>query len=423
MSFPVNAKVLLIAFHFPPLAGSSGIQRTLRLVQHLPTMGWDPIVLTASPRAYERTSDDLMAGIPAATVVRRALALDAARQLSLHGRYVAATARPDRWMSWQFDAVRQGLQLIRAHKPDVIWSTYPIATAHVIGKTLHRRSAVPWVADFRDPMAQEGYPADPITHARFRQIEADAMRLATFSTFTTPSAMATYAQRYPAAASRLRVIENGYDEASFAAVDRHQLSRMGPLSEGAITLLHSGIVYPSERDPTLLMAALRRLLDARKIEPGRLRIRFRAAVADDLILRLANEHGVGAFVECLPPVPYEQALLEMLRADGLIVMQAANCNEQIPAKVYEYLRADRPILGLAAPEGDTASVLRQAGVKHLAALESTDDMVVALDDFLARVQRGERLRPFAEVVRGASREARSRAFADLFREAARGTEP
>ena len=57
-------RILMIAYHFPPLAGSSGIQRTLRFVQHLPKFGWEPIVLSADPRAYERTSDDLMQEIP-----------------------------------------------------------------------------------------------------------------------------------------------------------------------------------------------------------------------------------------------------------------------------------------------------------------------------------------------------------------------
>jgi len=99
-------RVLLIAYHFPPLAGRSDIQRTLRFVQHLPAFGWQPLVLTAHARAYERTSDDLTSEIPAGTVMRRAFALDTARHLSLGGRYVGAMARPDRWLSWRFDAVR-----------------------------------------------------------------------------------------------------------------------------------------------------------------------------------------------------------------------------------------------------------------------------------------------------------------------------
>ena len=113
-------KVLMIAYHFPPLAGSSGIQRTLRFAQQLPELGWEPIVLTADPRAYERTSDDLLGEVPAGLVVKRAFALDTARQLSFGGRYLGWLARPDRWMTWRFGAVSAGLALIRQHAPDVL---------------------------------------------------------------------------------------------------------------------------------------------------------------------------------------------------------------------------------------------------------------------------------------------------------------
>ncbi len=82
-------RVLMVCYHFPPLAGSSGIQRSLRFVQHLPESGWQPLVLSAHPRAYERTSDDLQDEVPAGTVVRRAFALDTARHLS--GRAMAPT--------------------------------------------------------------------------------------------------------------------------------------------------------------------------------------------------------------------------------------------------------------------------------------------------------------------------------------------
>lgn len=78
-------RILMIAYHFPPLAGSSGIQRTLRFVQHLPSFGWQPLVITASPRAYERTSDDLVPEVPSDPMVHRAFALDTARHLSLGG--------------------------------------------------------------------------------------------------------------------------------------------------------------------------------------------------------------------------------------------------------------------------------------------------------------------------------------------------
>ena len=409
-------KVLMIAYHFPPLAGSSGIQRTLRFAQQLPELGWEPIVLTADPRAYERISDDLLDEVPSGLIVNRAFALDTARQLSVGGRYMASLARPDRWMTWRFGAVAAGRSLIRRHAPDVLWSTYPIATAHVIGHALARRTRLPWIADFRDPMAQEGYPADPATWKSFKKIETDAVAAARFSTFTTPGAAREYRRRYPAAADRIRVLENGFDEESFAGVAL--VPAREPLVPGAVTLLHSGIVYPSERDPTQFFMAIAQMAAAAELRAGELVVRFRAAGHDDLLRGLAQRHGIERFIELLPPIPYRAALQEMLRADALLVLQAANCNEQIPAKVYEYLRAGRPIVTLTDPAGDTAGVVRAAGLDAIARLDDVADIVALLRRFIASVRAGQAPLPAAAYVASASRRGRSRELATLLDAAA-----
>jgi len=405
-------RLLVVAYHFPPLAGSSGIQRTLRFVQQLPALGWEPLVLTAHPRAYERTSNDLSADVPAGTVVRRAQAWDAARHLAFKGRYIGALARPDRWVSWRFDAVRQGLQLIRQYKPQAIFSTYPIATAHLIGAELQRQTGLPWVADFRDPMAQDGYPTDPQTWQQFDAIERHAVLHAAASTFTTPSAAEDYRGRYPAAAQRVHLLENGYDESSFAGVDAAALEAAGPLNPGAVTLLHSGIVYPSERDPTQLMAALRLMHEAGTVQPGQLKLRFRAPVAEALLHQKAAEFGVAAYIEVCPPVGYREALAEMLRADALLLMQASNCNAQIPAKLYEYFRAGRPLLCLADPSGDTARTVQAAGIDTVTPLDDAHAIAELLARFLTLPQ-SMASRATAQAVQGANRLARTEQLAGL----------
>lgn len=408
----------MIAYHFPPLAGSSGIQRTLRFVQHLPSLGWQPLVLSADPRAYEKTSDDLLTDVPPGTVVRRAFALDTARHLQLKGRYLGWMARPDRWISWKFAAIRQGLKLIDEFKPDVIWSTYPIATAHVIASELHRKTGIPWVADFRDPMAQEGYPADPLIWQCYKDIEADAAEHARYCVFTTPGAARMYQQRFPSAADRMVVLENGYDEESFASAAVQP--GLSPQSHSAadpcerpLVMLHSGIVYPSERDPTQLFAALGHLQKAGTLSPADLRIRFRASVHDELLRSLAQTHGAQDFIELCPAVSYREALAEMLAVDALLVMQASNCNAQIPAKIYEYLRAGKPILGLTDPEGDTAGVLRGAGLNDIARLDSADEIALLLPALVHKLREGRAVLPKVLAVQQASRRGRSQALVAL----------
>lgn len=417
-------RILMVAYHFPPLAGSSGIQRTLRFVQHLPTLGWQPLVLSAHPRAYERTSDDLMDEVPAGTVVRRAFALDTARHLQLKGRYLGWMARPDRWISWKFDAVRQGLELIEEYKPAVIWSTYPIATAHVVASALHRKTGIPWIADFRDPMAQEGYPADPRVWQSYRDIEADAAMQARYCVFTTPGAAHMYQRRYPGAASRIVVVENGYDEESFASVALPpprlppQSSSVSAPGSRPLVMLHSGIVYPSERDPTQLFTALGRLQRAGTLSPADLCIRFRAPVHDGLLQSLARAHGAQDFIELCPAVPYREALAEMMAVDALLVMQGSGCNAQIPAKIYEYLRAGKPVLGLTDPAGDTAGVLEQAGLHDIAPLNSADEIARILPTLVRDWRGGKAALPQTSAVQQASRRGRSQALAALLTQAA-----
>jgi glycosyltransferase involved in cell wall biosynthesis len=406
-------KLLMIAFHFPPLAGSSGMQRTLSFARHLPRFGWEPLLLTAHPRAYERVSEDQMGDLPASATVERAFALDAARHLAISGRYLAITARPDRWAAWWLGAVPRGLAMIRKYRPDALWSTYPVATAHKIGHTLHRLSGLPWIADFRDPMAQDGYPADPRTWRSFRAIEERAVRRSCCCVFVTPGAARMYRLRYAELPeNRMAVIQNGYDEENFAALDG-AAQEAGPLVPGTFTLVHSGIVYPNERDPTHLFRALRQMLDDGRLQPGELRLRFRAAAHETQLKELIERFELSAVVELAPPIPYRAALQEMMRSDGLLVLQAANCNEQIPAKVYEYLRCGRPVIALTDPAGDTANLLREAGIGSIVPLDRPEEIADEMACFLQGARRGVAARPATRWVKAASRLERARELAGL----------
>ncbi|MBV5310184.1 MAG: glycosyltransferase, partial [Chromatium okenii] len=109
----------------------------------------------------------------------------------------------------------------------------------------------PWISDFRDPMAQEGYPSEPILRNAYAALECSTVEQSTLVTVTTPSAVNLYRHRYPQFADKVHLLENGYDEETFVGTEAG-----APLNPGKITLLHSGIVYPRERNPTFLFTAL-----------------------------------------------------------------------------------------------------------------------------------------------------------------------
>jgi glycosyltransferase involved in cell wall biosynthesis len=405
-------RVLMIAFHFPPLRGSSGIQRTLKFAQYLPQFGWMPIVLSAHPRAYANSGDDQMGDIPPEAIVHRAFALDTSRHLSYKGRYPGLLALPDRWASWFLGAVPSGLRLIRRHLPKVIWSTHPIATAHLIGYALHRLTGLPWVADLRDPMTDVGHPSHPATRRACLWIERKTIEHCTRAVCTTPGAINTYRRRFPdVPLSRYALIENAFDEENFAEAERHAPARR-PHS-GPFTLIHSGVIYPSERDPVPLFEALAALLTAGTISAGKFELRLRATGHDAYLTGLIAQHGIGEIVTLAPHIAYRAALQEMLNADGLLILQAANCNHQVPAKLYEYLRAGRPILALTDPGGDTAATLRNAGVDSIAPLDEKHAIIEALTRFLALATGNLAPVASADTVRANSRLARTRALAGL----------
>ena len=347
-------RALMVAFHFPPQAGSSGILRTLNFIKHLPSHHWQPSVMAVTPGAFEECRNDLVSAIPPQVNVVRARALDAARHLSIFGKYPQVFALPDRWSSWWPAAVLAGRKAIREQRPQLIWSTYPISTAHLIGRSLARWGGLPWIADFRDPMINGDYPSNPLQRKVWRWLETAVLRDASRCVFTTERTAQTYRARYPQWGHKCVVIENGYDEDAFA---HNQPHREGA-SEHQQLLLHSGIIYPRDRNPEPFFLAVAQMLAQGKFSRECLRIRFRAPKHVEEVLALAAQHGLKDVVEVAPPLPYRQAIAEILAADLLLVFQGSHFNTQIPAKIYEYLRSGRPILGLVDLSGDTAAQLR-----------------------------------------------------------------
>jgi len=410
----MQKKVLMVAFHYPPFQGSSGVQRTLNFSRYLLESEWEPVIITAHPRSYQGVSDNQLSDIPENIDVKRVFAIDTAKHLSVGGRYPGFLAWPDRWVSWWIPSVVAGLRLIRRLKPRIIWTTYPIATSHLIGLTLHRLTGLPWIADFRDSMTESNYPPDPRIRKIYRWLERRVVENATHIVFTAPSTKRMYIERYPnIPESSWSCILNGFDEDSFLRAES-AVARKKSLKQNRIVLIHSGLLYPSERDPKAFFIAISELKRTLQISAKDLCIKLRGTGYDELWKTMIAEYDIADIVSLAPTIGYTEALEEMLQTDGLILLQATSCNHQIPAKLYEYLRARKPILGLTDPEGDTASLIRYCGISSVVPLNDKDAIKIELMKFLKRIHDNSFPTISDEIISSYSRRSQTKELANLF---------
>lgn len=406
-SAQANRRALLVAFHYPPWASSTGHLRTLAFAQYLPNFGWQPVVLTANPKAYEKCDQQVTDQLHTVAPVYRAFALDTRRHLGVRGKYLSLMAIPDRWVSWWPDAVRIGLRLIREQKIEVIWSTHPILTSHLIALSLSRLSGLPWVADFRDPV---GIGGGALNKRVCRWLERQAIERSAHSVFTTAGARQLYETRFSESFSRkASVIANGYDEATF--------SRLGPpplRSNGPVTLVHSGLLYREGRNPTAFLRALAGLKERGLVKPGALHVVLRASGNEHEYHEIVERLKLDDLVSFAGRIDYYAALKEQAGADGLLLFQGAEFNAQIPGKVYEYLRIGRPILAFTDRQGETASLLATVGNCTLASLTDEQEISSALVSFIARLKSGEIKAPDPLLVVRYSRHAGAGELARIF---------
>ena len=401
----------MIAFHFPPAAMGSGHLRVLGFVKHLPALGWESTVLSAHVRAYPRTDTANEMLIPQDCRVQRVFALDARRHLGFLGKYPAILAQPDRWISWWPAAVWQGLRLIHKYKIRVIWSTYPIMTAHCIANTLSRLTDLPWIADFRDPVTNSVSIENRFAASSQSRLEKRVVTRATHSVFTTPGAMQFYAERYPQIyrEGRMTVIPNGYDEEAFPLNTDTKVHPSGrPLK-----LLHSGLLYPHGRTPVPFFMALARLKASGVIAADRLQVTLRASGSEAHYAAEINRLDLDDLVTLAPPISHRQALTEQIGADAFLLFQGGEYDRQIPAKLYEYLRIGRPIFALIGEHGDTAAVLRDTGGAVIVPLDNASVIEAQLEVFIRALLEGNGPKANAKIVQKYSRKEGAVSFAGL----------
>jgi glycosyltransferase involved in cell wall biosynthesis len=358
---PAMRHALFIAYHYPPESSSSGVLRTLKHTRYLGRFGWRVTVLTLRREAYQVMDPKLEEQIPPEVRVVRTRFIDVKKHLAIRGSYPSFLAIPDRWSGWWPWAVAAGRKVLAGDPVDLVYSTSPHATAHLIARSLAGR-ALRWVADFRDPWYEEPPEAGTtrLGHVAARRLERLVARRADLIVTSTMRLRNVLASRYPEKPSEKFVaIPNGYDEADFTSVLGSSAS-----SPDEFLIVHAGSLSESFRDPRPLFEAVHRAAQMGLVDPSRIRFRFLGGgpFGESAEMKEAVKGaGLVSRVEFLPRVSYQESLAELGRASMLLLLQASKDTvDLVPAKLFEYLRAGRPVLALAPP-GATAEVLSDTG--------------------------------------------------------------
>ena len=343
--------LLMIAFEFPPSNGAS-VPRIESFYRYLKQWGWRVVVLTASPKAYQRIDNSYQDAKE--DLIYRAMALDVPRHLSIKGKYLSSMEMPDRWgLTWIPCALVKGKKLLKQYKPDVIWSSSPIPSTHYIAQKLSSEGNIPWVADYRDPFHYMNGSAGKRLDKQHKKIDSQTLKHASKLTFVTQQVRDLYCKEYGELVSeKSMVIENGFDESNFKKLA--ELPAMeSPFSPNKFSLYYSGVLYAHGRDPKPIFNALAFLQHEGKINEDNFELVFQGAGDGQDFHQTLNELGIIHLVKFISPVPFINALSNMMACDALLLIQDERFNKQIPGKLYEYFRSQKPVLVKAHQDGAT----------------------------------------------------------------------
>lgn len=265
--------VLCIAYLFPPRAGV-GVQRITKFVRYLPDHGWHPVVLTPEkPSGSFPIDEGYLAEIPESVEVFKAPSrepyhfyramggtkrqddadfrqvLEGGRRLGLMGRlyssFQASFLIPDPKIGWFGPAVKKAREILRDKNIDLIFSTSPEATDHVIARALARESGLPWVMDFRDPWTTSLYATKRPTWAQSKE---DALELSCLNEASAISVVQLryrdeYLDKYKSLdQGKFHLLPNGYDPNDFEGIEPRKFDRWTVVYTGSIS-------YPRDPEP------------------------------------------------------------------------------------------------------------------------------------------------------------------------------
>ena len=385
------------------------MHRWLKFVKYLRRFGWEPIVYTPENPEPPLLDPSLENDIPQGLTVLKTRIWE---PYSLYKKFVGRP--PDKgfqagflseqkvpkrkqdlsvWIRGNFfipDArkywIRPSVKYLSAYLKEVpvqvVITTGPPHSLHLIGLKLKQKLNIPWVADFRDPWTGiDFYSRLKLTRAADRKhhrleqqviMQADAV-------ITVSHGMKIDFRKYRQ--NGIHVITNGYDPEDIPSVP------VEPAGDFLIT--HLGSVN-ADRNPHAFWKAVSESLQENEPFKKHLRIRF-IGKTDVTVRASILEHGLENYVELCPPVPHEQVftLLKQSRLLFLPVNRTPNAASILTGKLYEYLAAGRPVLGIGPEDGEMARILEETGAGRVCHWDSPDRIKSFLEEIFEKYLAGQ----------------------------------
>lgn len=373
-------RVLVISYYWPP-SGGSGVQRWVKFAKYLPQEGWQVVVYTPSNPQMPALDESLCAEVADVEVVRREIFEPYALHERLFGKSkkkapqvnlvdagkkswkerLAMWVRgnffiPDPKCLWVGPSVRFLKKYLQEHPVDAIVSTGPPHSMHLIARRLSKATGLPWVADFRDPWTRIFYfkhlSLGFCAARRHRLLEQKVLTDATEIVAVSPRVQQEFEQM---TSTPVSLITNGYDPEDF----------QGDVQpDGYFNMTHTGL-FARDGIPSLLWKVLaeKRRSDALFAEKFRLRL---LGKTDQEVLDEIRAAGLEDALVNLGYQDHAQAVYEQRNATLLLLplRKEPEYKSVLPGKLFEYLGARRPILGVGDADGAMADVIREtrAGV-------------------------------------------------------------
>jgi glycosyltransferase involved in cell wall biosynthesis len=352
-------KVLLIAYHFPPLGGG-GVFRTLKFTKYLPEFGYQPHVLTVKNPMYRIKDPTLIGEIPPSAKVYRTFSFEqsilrAPRRLlgiNLKWFYV-----PDENIGWLPSAVRQGEKIIKKANIDIVYATAPIFTSFLIGFLLKRKTGKPLVVDYRDPWTQNIFLEYPSKlHRRIDdKLEKFVLETTDHVIVTSDPMKHRLVEKYPFTKGKIDTITNGFDPEDFKNLTVKK-------DKEKFVIVYTGSLYGRRTGEKFFMA-FRELIEANPELETKIQVLITGLISKQDAFCI-EKFGLKNVIKLLGYRSHKESLSLMANADVLLLIMSLEevCNAKIgtltiPGKVFEYLGVKRPILAIVPP-GPAADIIR-----------------------------------------------------------------